>query len=320
MVDRLLNRPPPVPAASSPVADPVPTSDGSVGPQIVRQPEVRAPAAAAAPKATPTPAAAPAELASSGGPPAAVVKPPAAVPSVAKPAVVPPSLAKPQAAMPAPVAPKELFQALTRLELAPSAQAATDAVLAAWEEAPVTADETRLPADLASVAWRRGLQELVLKTDLGMLRTLDLPALIGLHVPGVKGLRYVGLTRVDATHAVLSVDGAQRSIDTNELEQIWSGEAHVFWRDFKAVSAGLRWGARGPAVVRLQQLLVRAGALQGTPTGTFDSGTETGVINFQRAHKLDTDGIVGPLTVIVLYGADSSTRRPTLVAKAQGSP
>src|SRR6185295_5605263 len=165
----------------------------------------------------------------------------------------------------------------------------------------------------ASVAWRRGLQELVLRTDLGMLRTLDLPAVIGLRLPGVTGLRYVGLVGLDATHAVLSVDGVQRTLDTNDLRQIWTGEAHVFWRDFEAVGAGLRWGTRGPAVVRLQQLLVRSGVLEGTPSGSFDRGTETGVTNFQRNHSLDPDGIVGPLTVIVLYGTASSNRRPTLI-------
>ena len=309
-VDRLLNHPTPA-LTESPGADPAPAvGDGSVGPQVVREPEARAPAAKPAPAqaAAPPAAPAPAEVASSGGSPAAVVPPP----------VVMPPLAKPQVAMPAAVAPKELLQTLARLELADSAVAATDVVLAAWDESSLTADETRLPADLASVAWRRGLQDLVLKTDLGMLRTLNLPAVIGLRVPAVKGLRYVGLVRIDGAHVVLSVDGVQRSVDANELEQIWSGDAYVFWRDFKAVGAGLRWGARGPAVVRLQQLLVRAGVLLGTPTGTFDSGTETGVTNFQRAHKLDADGIVGPLTVIVLYGADSGTRQPTLVARAQG--
>ena len=44
----------------------------------------------------------------------------------------------------------------------------------------------------------------------------------------------------------------------------------------------------------------------------FDAATMTAVIDFQRSHELEPDGLVGPLTRIVLYATTGSYRRPTL--------
>ena len=61
----------------------------------------------------------------------------------------------------------------------------------------------------------------------------------------------------------------------------------------------LRFGSRGPAVEKIQQALVDAGfplPVFGVDQ-IFGSETRTAVQNYQRAHGLDPDGIVGPLTM-----------------------
>ncbi len=64
----------------------------------------------------------------------------------------------------------------------------------------------------------------------------------------------------------------------------------------------LRFGSRGPAVAKLQQALVDAGfplPVFGVD-GIFESETQTAVQNYQRAHVLSPDGIVGPITMEAL--------------------
>ena len=56
----------------------------------------------------------------------------------------------------------------------------------------------------------------------------------------------------------------------------------------------LRRGSRGPTVKKLQQAL-NIGA-----DGIFGGGTETTVMNFQREHGLDVDGMAGPATLAQL--------------------
>ena len=107
----------------------------------------------------------------------------------------------------APISAAELSQFLAGIDSRASARTATAAVLAAWGEHPLGDEETRLPEDLESVAWRRGLQELQLTANLSMLRLLDLPALLVVRAPGTTEAAYVALTGLDESRVMLSVNG-----------------------------------------------------------------------------------------------------------------
>lgn len=59
----------------------------------------------------------------------------------------------------------------------------------------------------------------------------------------------------------------------------------------------LEHGAWGPAVAAMQGALMYHGFMTNQkPSGMLDTGTETYLINFQRRHGLDPDGICGPKT------------------------
>jgi general secretion pathway protein A len=227
------------------------------------------------------------------------------------------SAASPPKAPPA-ISPAELRGRLMDADAQVSAHAATEGILAAWGERPLGADESRVPNEIESVAWRRGLQEVGLTGNRSMLRLLDLPAVLALRVPGLIVPRYVALIGMDSLRLVLSIDGVAVTIEADALEPFWSGQARVLWRDFDGVGPAVARGARGVGVVRVQQLLQRVGALHGDPTGIFDAGTEAAVVGFQRAHQLEPDGLVGPLTRIVLYKVVGGYLRPTLRLRSEG--
>jgi general secretion pathway protein A len=213
----------------------------------------------------------------------------------------------------------ELAARLARIEPAASARSATAAMLAAWRERPLAEGEAKLPDDLETVAWRRGLQALQLTANRSMLQLLDLPALLVARLPGTSEPRYIAVTGLDESHAMLSVDGTTVSVGRETLEAFWGGQAHVLWRDFDGLGPALQPGARGLAVAQLQTLLRRAGIADLEPNGTFDAGTARAVVDFQRRHRLDADGVVGPLTRIVLYGAAADRRRPDLAIALEQS-
>lgn len=59
----------------------------------------------------------------------------------------------------------------------------------------------------------------------------------------------------------------------------------------------LKLGSTGADVTTLQTKLNAAGFNVGTPDGNFGPGTQTAVVNFQKAKNLTpADGIVGPAT------------------------
>ncbi|MEJ9162569.1 peptidoglycan-binding domain-containing protein, partial [Paenibacillus graminis] len=55
-------------------------------------------------------------------------------------------------------------------------------------------------------------------------------------------------------------------------------------------------GSKGPDVSRIQTALQNAGFSPGSVDSDFGSKTEDAVRNFQKAHKLEVDGIVGDNT------------------------
>lgn len=86
-------------------------------------------------------------------------------------------------------------------------------------------------------------------------------------------------------------------------------------RPTPTISAVLRRGSRGAAVVELQTLLAAAGY----PTaidGVFGPRTEAAVRAFQSRHGLTDDGIAGPRTLTALRGLGDTERPPPLVPPA----
>ncbi len=60
-------------------------------------------------------------------------------------------------------------------------------------------------------------------------------------------------------------------------------------------------GSRGEEVVRIQTKLRSLGHYKGPLDGEFGGGTEAAVKAFQKAHKLEVDGKVGPITWDALF-------------------
>jgi len=284
-----------------------------------RLPSVLLGGGASTPAAAPALATRPRPLPAAGLPlaPAALQAPP---PPPAAPALaaVPPEAAATMVPPPA-AAPAELEQRLGSLDAQGSARVAVDAVLAAWRVPGLGSDETDVPVQLEPVAWRRGLEVLPLTGNLSMLRLLDLPAVLELHVPGAAEPRYAALVSIDDRGAALSVGGTQLWADTAFLERVWLGRAQVLWRDFENLGRTFGAEARGANVARLQRLLGRVGAYGGAPTGEFDAATADAVLGFQRSRLLEADGRVGRLTRIVLYAAAGSYTRPSLAPGAGAS-
>ncbi|MDD4237791.1 MAG: peptidoglycan-binding protein [Desulfotomaculaceae bacterium] len=66
----------------------------------------------------------------------------------------------------------------------------------------------------------------------------------------------------------------------------------------------LKVGVSGDRVLILQQKLSELGYYQGTPDGSFGSGTRSAVTNFQYDNKLTVDGIAGDKTLLALQSAN----------------
>jgi general secretion pathway protein A len=230
---------------------------------------------------------------------AATTEPPAPLPAVAR----EPDLAIERAT---------LAEAIRQITPGNSAYEATEALLRAWEAAPLSPIESSSPTlDLPRIARARGLEYLPLQGNLTMLRVLDLPAILELLPDDGSGARFVTVERL-GDYATVSVGRTPIEVSPEVLGEAWFGKAHLFWQDIDRLGPMLALGTSGPAVGRLHELLRAAAMYDGRATSTFAADTEDAVLRFQRSKRLVADGKVGPLTMIALYQSVSGDRLPHL--------
>ena len=269
-------------ASSSPIAEPVATRDAAPSVEATPVPEDPSLPVAAAPSA---PAAA-AEAGSPGG----EVQPPAVTDG-----------------------PAAFWSALESVDHHAAAVSATASLLSAWNVEPLRADEmsgTRL--DLQAIAARRGLRYLPTSGTLARLAMLNLPAILELALPTSGQRRFAVLGGLAGPNCVVRFGEIGTLLTPQDIDRAWLGDAHLFWRDFENLAPRLGPGSTGVEVERLQKLLARVGVYAVQPSLTYDTATTEAIARFQRSRRLIPDGIVGPLTKIVLYGALVDYQHPRL--------
>jgi general secretion pathway protein A len=181
-----------------------------------------------------------------------------------------------------------------------------------WRVTPATwaSHQPDLPEVLAR---ERGLDTIRFAGNLGALLRFDSPAILELALPGVIGRRFLALTGAANGRYTISPPLAGRTtLSGAELDSIWSGRAYLPWKNHLDISPGIKPGARGQAVSRLQELLQGAGLSRGPITGIFDQSTLDAVRSFQKTKGVEPDGAIGRKTLFLLYRTGTTFQNPSL--------
>lgn len=172
--------------------------------------------------------------------------------------------------------------------------------------------------DACRQAENAGLRCRTARGGLDELRKTNRPAVMQMQDDDGKEF-YATLTRLDDKTATLAVGGDTRSVPLTTLAARWSGHYTVLWRLPPQARENIRLGERGPAVAWLSRQLSKGqgGAAQTTGNPVFDDALVRQVKQFQLAHGLIPDGIVGPQTLMRL-SVVSDQSAPQLL-REQGS-
>ena len=273
----------PAPATETAAPEPAPTELATPDPTVTAAP------ATATPEAQPTPA---------------LTAEPNAPPADGSPSAYQPSVTD---------GPLAFWAALEGVDAHGAAVKATSSLLAAWKVEALRADETNNPRlDLQAIAARRGLRYLPTSGTMARLSMLNMPAILELTLPTTGQRRFALLAGTAGPNSVVRFGEMGTMLTPQDVDRVWLGDAHLFWRDYENFSSRLVPGARGAEVERLQKLLTRVGVYPGKPSLAYDTETAEAIARFQRSRRLVPDGIVGPLTKIVLYGALDEYVHPRL--------
>ena len=135
------------------------------------------------------------------------------------------------------------------------------------------------------------LERTALRTDLGQIRRLDLPAVLEMFHPTRHDTCYVALLRLDGDQAVIAgTAGDPVHVPLAEIDRWWTHQAIFLWRDYDLAQSD---PTRTAAWAR--EALGRLGYLGQDPD------LPGAVARFQRDAQLAADGVVGNRTVMSLY-------------------
>jgi len=210
-----------------------------------------------------------------------------------------------------PVAPPPLNTILQKLQQTNNRQDIYKEILKAWQSKTATAI---LPAN---TALENGLKQAGFELhnfngSLGNLARLGYPAILELSLEnGRKGrLVFAGLTK---NHALVMNDyGALVEINPAELEQVWSGRALVPWKNMLGLAIPTPYMANEEQRLQLVRLLVANGVLQESATTPHETSVRDALRLFQQKNGLDTDGVAGEQTLMILYRQSGDFKMPNI--------
>jgi general secretion pathway protein A len=202
-----------------------------------------------------------------------------------------------------------------------SIELAVNALLELWAEPPLSVAPASLQDALDELSARGISVTPIPQADLEAVRRLGYPALLTLQA-GSGETRTVALVSLDDGIAELSgvrTGGGVLRVPVSAVEEQWSdGGAFVLWRSFHDVPEVIAEGDEGAGVLWLQEALGRLGHLDADITGRYDLDTVEGVQSFQRRHQLRADGVVGPLTLMLLFSELDEYAPPRLEVPGRG--
>lgn len=153
-----------------------------------------------------------------------------------------------------------------------------------------------------------------IKTDLSLLKRLDLPAILEFFPTGSEDPAYLTLSKTEGEK--ISFDGplGDREIETNEEEVnlFWSGVVYLPWKDFLSIWGTLPTRTNKDSIITLKLLLHDLGYLDVELNDDYDVRTRAVIAEIQTKYGILSDGIVGPLTKIILYRLEGSFDMPRL--------
>jgi general secretion pathway protein A len=168
--------------------------------------------------------------------------------------------------------------------------------------------------DPCGQAAKAGLSCLEQRGSWAQVKALNRPAILTLTDD--RGQRHrVVLSALDDKFATLNLGEHNERVPLDELSRDWFGEFTVVWKPKTARARLLSLGMKGDEVRWLRRSL---NALQGASSDpesgdVYDQELATAVQNFQRAHRLNVDGIAGLQTQVVLDTALAEPGSPLLL-------
>jgi general secretion pathway protein A len=148
-----------------------------------------------------------------------------------------------------------------------------------------------------------------------LIKRLNLPALLAISMPEWQTPGYLTIRKID--QGKITLHNAEKDdlieVTLDILERHCSGAIYILWKNFFVYKGTIPKTAPEESIIVLKMHLQDIGFNDIEISPFYDEPTKKAVRQIQRKHGLRPDGIVGPLTKIVLYNEKKSLKIPHLV-------
>jgi len=153
------------------------------------------------------------------------------------------------------------------------------------------------------------------------LRNLNRPVILEL-IDGNQRRHYAAVVLMEERDITLDFGTQQVTLDRAGIEPFWFGDFILLWKPAPLDSSVIKERDTGPDVLWLRSQLDRLEGTQGkpdapSPSPLFDDMLKRRVMDFQRAHFVKADGIVGEQTLIQLNTGTADHFIPLLYMQSQ---
>ena len=162
------------------------------------------------------------------------------------------------------------------------------------------------------------LEVIRVRGNLNLIRKLNLPAILAFHHPDGGGFRFMTVVGLDDDEIQLSDGEAIFSVLPTSLMERWNSVAYIFWKNYFNYTGVIPISSPGEVILSLKVHLKALGFPIEAMTAAYDTTTRLAVEVIQARNGLNVDGMVGPLTKIVLYNEDNSLNIPRLAGNPSG--
>lgn len=207
---------------------------------------------------------------------------------------------------------------LRDMDVSSSRHLALKAVLKLWKsEAEIAPALNSLENDDAFFKLASEQNGLVVKRlgyNLNLIKSLNLPAVLAVSLPEWESPGYLSIHKIDAQKITLQKATNNQFIELapDLLKPYCSGAVYIPWKNFFAYRGTIPLTASGESVIMLKMHLQDIGFNDIEINPIYDDLTKQAVKQVQRKNGIRPDGIVGPLTKIVLYNEKKSLNIPHL--------
>ncbi len=159
-----------------------------------------------------------------------------------------------------------------------------------------------------------GLETVRVQGHLNLIKKLNMPAILEFPQPDGNSPRFLAVVGLAENEIRVSDGDATFTIDPASLAWLWSGAARIFWENHFDYRGSIPISSPGESIIALKVHLKALGFSIEEMDAAYDIDTRLAVETIQARNGLPVDGIVGPLTQIVLYNEDRSLNIPRLSA------